>query len=253
MNNPAINAPDWLTSHPIAHRGLHDNATGLVENTTAAALAAVAKGFAIECDVQLSRDGEAMIFHDLTLDRLMRTTGELAFRDARELKTLRYATGDQKIVTLEMFLAAINGRVPLICEIKSTFNGNMRLAQRTLAVVSAQNGPVALKSFDPEIIAHLRAQNVKLPLGMIAEAQYTDSDWDALSPALKQRLTHFLHYEQTRPDFLSYNIGDLPNGVPHLCRKGIGMPVMTWTIRTPEQRQLAAQWADQIVFEGFVP
>ena len=248
-----MNAPAWLTARPIAHRGLHNPALEIVENTGAAALAAVEKGFAIECDVQLSRDGEAMVFHDFTLDRLMRTTGALAGRDARELKTLRYGRGDQKIITLDMLLAAIAGRVPLVCEIKSGFDGDMRLASRTLEVVRAHSGPVALKSFDPEIIIHLRAKNASIPLGMIAEAQYTHPTWDPLPPALKQRLAQFLHFGETRPDFLSYHVDDLPHAVPFLCRKGLGMPVMTWTVRTPEQRALAGEWADQMVFEGFVP
>ena len=248
-----MNAPAWLTARPIAHRGLHDIANGVIENTVAAALKAVEMNFAIECDVQLSRDGEAMVFHDATLDRLMRTTGDLSFRDARELKTLRYARGDDRIITLDMLLATIHGRVPLICEIKSAFDGNMQLAQRTLAVVSAHNGPVALKSFDPAIIAQLRQLGANMPLGMIAEAHYTDQAWNALSPALKQNLANFLHYEETRPDFLSWNVNDLPHAVPCLLRKGLGMPVMAWTVRTPAQRQLAAQWADQMVFEGFVP
>ena len=248
-----MNAPAWLTAQPIAHRGLHDSAIGVVENTASAALKAVERGFAIECDVQLSRDGEAMVFHDETLDRLMRTTGDVSFRDARELKTLRYAKGDDKIITLDMLLSLINGRVPLICEIKSGFDGDMRLAQRTMAVVSAHHAPMALKSFDPEIIAHLRKLGAKMPLGMIAEAHYTHPSWDLLSPALKQRLANFLHFGETRPDFLSYHVNDLPHSVPYLLRKGMGLPVMTWTVRTPAQRELAAQWADQMVFEGFLP
>ena len=248
-----MNAPAWLTLKPIAHRGLHNPALAIVENTGSAALAAVEKGFAMECDVQLSRDGEAMVFHDSSLDRLMRTTGPLALRDARELTTLRYAQSDQTIITLGMLLATIAGRVPLVCEIKSDFDGDMRLANRTLEVVKAQSGPVALKSFDPAIVVHLRAQGASMPLGMIAEAQYSHPTWDPLSPALKQRLAQFLHYSETRPDFLSYHVNDLPHAVPFLCRKGLGMPVMAWTVRTPEQRALASKWADQIVFEGLVP
>ena len=66
-------------------------------------------------------------------------------------------------------------------------------------------------------------------------------------------LTHFLHYERTRPDFLSWGVNDFPHSTPHLLRKGLKMPVMTWTVRTKQQRELAAAWADQMVFEGFLP
>ena len=248
-----MNAPQWLTAHPIAHRGLHDLAAGVVENTATAALNAAAAGFAIECDVQMSRDGEAMVFHDETLGRLMRTAGDIAGRDARELKTLRYAAGSDKMITLDMLVSLIAGRVPLICEIKSRFDGNLRLARRTLEIVRAQSGPVALKSFDPEIIGFLRAQGVALPLGVIAEAHFTHPSWEALSPRLKYRLANLLHYDETRPDFLSYHVNDMPHAVPCLCRKGLRLPVMAWTVRTPAQRQLALEHADQMVFEGFAP
>ena len=249
----ALNAPAWLTARPIAHRGLHDAATGIVENTPAAASAAMAHGFAIECDVQLSRDGEAMVFHDFALDRLVQGQGDVASRDASALQALPFKAGTDRMVTLGDYLALIAGQVPLICEIKSRFDGNMRLASRTLAVVAAQGHPVALKSFDPAVIAHLRAAKARVPLGIVAEAHYCHPEWAGLSAALKLSLANLLHYDTTRPDFLSYHVNDLPHAVPFLCRKGLGMPVMSWTVRTAAQRQLAAQWADQMVFEGFAP
>ena len=172
MTGRTINAPDWLTARPIAHRGLHSKQFGLVENTPAAAAAAIAKNYAIECDVQRTKDGEAVVFHDFTLDRLMRAEGRVdAFR-ADELGQLAYKDCDQRIVSLTDFLARIGGRTPVIVEIKSRYDGDMRLADRALATVAAYPGPVCLKSFDPAVLVHLRGAGAACPLGLVAQARY---------------------------------------------------------------------------------
>ena len=161
----ALNAPGWLTARPIAHRGLHDKNAGIVENTPAAAEAAIAAGYAIECDVQLTRDGEAAVFHDDQLGRLLRAHGAVRDRTAAELAAMAFRDGDDRVPILGAFLALIAGRVPLICEIKSHFDGDMRLADRALAVAESYAGPLAFKSFDPAVIAHLRRRGAKQPLG----------------------------------------------------------------------------------------
>ena len=242
-----------FTARPIAHRGLHDKARDVMENTAGAALAAIAHDFAIECDVQLTRDGEAVVFHDFALERLTKGEGLVAAQDAAALARIGFRQGAGGILKLADFLALIGGRVPLVCEVKSRFDGDMRLAVRTLAVVTAQSGPVAIKSFDPAVIAHLRMLKAPVPLGIVAEAHFTHPDWAWMPAELKTRLTHFLHYDETRPDFLSWQVADFPDAVPFLCRSGLKLPVMTWTVRTDDQRAVAAQWADQMVFEGFVP
>jgi glycerophosphoryl diester phosphodiesterase len=246
-------APGWLVERPIAHRGLHDRANGRIENSLSAAAAAMAQGFAIECDVQITSDGEAVVFHDFTLDRLTAGQGRVDAAPARRVTDLALAATDDRIATLADFLAAIGGRTPLICEIKSRFDGDFRLAGRVAEIVDRYEGPAALKSFDPAVIAHLRARGTRCPLGIVAEAHYDDPEWAELSVAQRFALANALHYRETQPDFLSYAVTDLPHAVPFLCRNGIGMPVMTWTVRTPEQRAIAAEHADQIVFEGFLP
>ena len=250
--------PDWLVAQPIAHRGLHDRAAGRIENSIAAARAAVAGGFAIECDVQLSADGEAMVFHDFGLDRLTGETGAVAARTAAELARIALKDSTDTIAPLPAFLDLIGGRVPLVIEIKSRFDGDLRLARRVAKIVAGRTAPVAIKSFDPDPIALLRAEAKALglgdvPLGIVAEAHYDKGEWLSLAPERQVELPNLLHFERTRPDFLSWRVDDLPHAAPHLCRVGLAMPVMTWTVRTPEQRERAARWADQIVFEGFAP
>ena len=250
----APNAPDWLVWRPIAHRGLHDRAAGVVENSLSAARAAVAGGFAIECDVQLTADGEAAVFHDVTLDRLTSASGPVAGRRAAELGAIPLSgSAHDRIPRLGALLALVDGRVPLVCEVKSRFDGDLRLADRVAEVAATYPGPLAIKSFDPCVVAHLRRRGLPNPLGIVAEAAYDDPEWAALAPDMRAGLAALAHVGDTRPDFLSYRVHDLPHAAPQLFRAALGRPVMSWTVRTPDQRQRAARWADQMVFEGFAP
>jgi glycerophosphoryl diester phosphodiesterase len=238
----------WLTARPIAHRGWH--AAGRPENSLAAARAAVERGFAIECDVQLSADGEAMVFHDATLERLAGRPGRIGDFAAARLQEIALTGGPERIPTLAALLATIGGRVPLICEIKSGFDRDFRLARRAAELAGSYPGPLAFKSFDPDVIAWLRAAANPRPLGIVAEADYDDPYFAAMPPVLKRDCAAFLHVERTRPDFLSWHVDDLPHATPSLMRALGGKPVMAWTVRRPEQWALAREFADQAVFEG---
>ena len=244
-------APAWLTARPIAHRGLHDPAERLVENSLGAAEAAITGGYAIECDVQLSRDGEAVVFHDATLARLTRARGALSERTAIEIQAIVFRHGEERPPTLPQFLARVAGRTPIICEIKSRFDGDLRLTERVATLARDYRGPIAIKSFDPAPIAYLRETHYAAgPLGIVAEASYRGVYWRSLSRSQREICEAFLHYPQTQPDFLSWNVDDLPHPTPFLLRQVERLPVMTWTVRTSEQRHAAQRWADQVIFEG---
>jgi glycerophosphoryl diester phosphodiesterase len=238
----------WLTERPIAHRGWHG--AGRPENSLAAARAAIERGFAIECDIRRSADGEAFVFHDATLDRLTPLHGRFGDLDAARLRETALAESSERIPTLAALLAAIAGRVPLICEIKSGFDGDLTLARRAAEIAAGYDGPLAFKSFDPQVIAYLRAERCPRPLGIVAEAVYDDHYFAALSPAQKRDCATFLHFDRTRPDFLSWHVDDLPHATPALFRALGRKPVMAWTVRRPEQWPLANDYADQAVFEG---
>lgn len=247
------NAPDWLIARPIAHRGLHDRAAGVPENTGAAAEAAIRDGYAIECDVQLSADGEAMVFHDETLGRLTAAGEAVGTRPAAALAALAVAGSAERIPTLPDFLARIGGRTPLVIEVKSRYSGDLRLAERVAALAVAYDGPVALKSFDPHIVTALRTLAPGLPRGIVAETRQDDPAYATLPPSLRRALSDLLHFDETRPDFLSWRVDDLPCAPTVLCRLLGQRPVMTWTVRNPDQRRHAEAHADQMVFEGFHP
>jgi glycerophosphoryl diester phosphodiesterase len=244
---------DWLIARPVAHRGLHDAAAGVVENTASAFRAAIAGGYAIECDVQLSRDGEAVVHHDDRLGRL--TEGDAALHDltAAELRTVRFRQTEDRIGTLGDLLALADGRVALLVEIKSRFDGDMRLTRRVAEVLSGYRGPAAAMSFDPAALAALRAAAPSLPRGIVAERHYDDAEWAGLGPARKRSMGLLLHAPRTRPDFVAWWVKDLPSPAPLIARRVFGLPLLTWTVRTAAERATAARWADQIVFEGFRP
>lgn len=244
----------WLVARPIAHRGLHDLAAGVIENSFAAADAAIAGRFGIECDVQLSADGEAMVFHDFVLDRLTGEVGAVSARTAQALAVIPFKDGSGTIPTLTAFLDRIAGRVPLVIEIKSRFDGDLALTRRAAEIVLQHPGqPIVFKSFDPVIVTALREIAPPIPRGIVAMLAYDYGDYAHLDAGQKHALANLLHFSESRPDFLSWKVGDLPSAAPYLCRKALGMPVMSWTVRTPEDREKARAHADQMVFEGFVP
>jgi glycerophosphoryl diester phosphodiesterase len=243
-------SPAWLTARPIAHRGLHGN--GLLENTISAALAAIDKGVAIECDVQLTADGEAVVFHDFSLERLTVGSGRLDALTAQALAALAYRGSHDRIPTLAAFLDLIGGRVPLLVEIKSRFDGDLRLTRRVAEILNGRNAPVAVMSFDDEIVEALLALTPDRPRGIVAEAEYHDHGPAKIDPTRKTILAGLMHVDRSKPDFIAWNVKNLPHPIPNLARY-FGMPVLTWTVRTAEHRQKAAGCADQMIFEGFVP
>jgi len=242
------NAPNWLTARPIAHRGLHDSARP--ENTLFALRAAQARGYGVEADVRLSRDGGVFVFHDDELDRLTGAKGFFRDLDSGQAGALRLR-GGERIPSLAEFLRE-GAAGPLILELKSDFDGDLSLARAVAVALSGHPGPVALKSFDPALIAVLRAERAPWPLGIVAQADYDDEDFKMLPAAEKEGLVRFVHARETRPDFLSWRCSDLPNAVCELAR-ACAMPVMSWTVRSNTQAEHVLRHADQIVFEGFVP
>ncbi|WP_291843975.1 glycerophosphodiester phosphodiesterase [Bradyrhizobium sp.] len=248
-----MRAPDWLTARPIAHRGLHDLARGIVENMPAAAQAAIDGDFSIECDIQLSSDGEAMVHHDDALGRLTEGSGALLGKTAAELKAVRFKHTPERMMTLSDLCALVAGRVPLVIEVKSHFDGDRRLVKRMADVLASYSGPAVGMSFDPDQVLALRQFIPGRPRGIVAEREYAAADWPQASAEQRRGMTQLRHAFRTRPHFVAYWVNELPAAAPWIARNLFCLPLLTWTVRTPEQRQRAARHADQIIFEGFVP
>lgn len=244
---------DWLTARPIAHRGLHDASRGVIENTASAFAAAIDGNYGIECDIQISRDGEAMVHHDDALGRLTEGSARLADLTAAELGAVRFKQTSDHILTLHELCDLVAGRVTLIIEIKSHFDGDLRLTRRTVDVLKDYAGPVAVMSFDPAVVASLRDIAPGLPRGMVAERHYAHPEWKGLPATQKHSMAHLLHVHRTRPHFVAYHVKDLPTPAPLVARAVFGVPLLTWTVRSEDDRRRAIRWADQMIFEGWRP
>ena len=244
---------EWLIARPVAHRGLHDAAAGIIENTPAAFRAAVAANYAIECDIQISADGEAMVFHDQTLERLTEGSGRLDAMSAAALKRVVFRSTTNRMITLGELTELVSDRAALLVEIKSRFDGDLRLVTRAAQVLAGYRGRAALMSFDPASIAALRTLAPRLPRGIVAERHYTHPEWSPLSARTKRALAYFQHALQSRPQFIAYSVKDLSSAIPRLARNVLRLPLLTWTVRPDVDRERAARYADQIIFEGFRP
>ena len=229
----------WLTRRPIAHRGLHDILRGRPENTLAAFQAAIEGDYAIECDVHISADGRPIVFHDDDLGRLTGGQGGVRDHTAAELGALRVAGSSEWIPTLDELLELASGRVPLVVELKSVPGRDAGLAASVAERLGGYEGPVALMSFDPALVTEAKATAPERPSGLVAMG-----DW-------RMGKEHMSAVRRVDADFVSYRIDDLPTPMPLIARRFFGLPLICWTVRTPQQLEKARRWTDQITFEGF--
>lgn len=245
--------PDSFLRRPIAHRALHDRSQGRIENSPAAIRAAVDAGYAIEIDLQLSADGEAMVFHDEDLDRLTDETGPVAARTAADLGRLRLKGATDTIPTLTLVLDLIGGRVPLLIEIKDQTltmgPTDGRLEAATAKALRDYRGDVALMSFNPHSVAHMARLAPHLPRGITSSA-YDPDDWAPLPVAVCDQLRGIPDYDATGSSFISHEAGDLAR--PRVAElKARGAAILCWTIRSPEAEAMARKVAHNVTFEGY--
>ena len=224
-----------LIARPFAHRGLHG--PGRVENSRAAFEAAIAAGHGIELDVQASVDGEAMVHHDYELDRLTEGHGAIRTLGAAELGRIRLKGSDETIPALTEILALVAGRAPLLIEVKSPGRRVATLSRAVLRALEGYAGPVAVMSFNPGIGHRFARHAPRILRGLVVtEEGRPRRRW------FRRRLALWW----SRPDFLAYDIRDLPSRFAAAS----GLPVLTWTVRSGEERARAAQYADQIIYEA---
>ncbi len=233
-------APGWLTATTYAHRGLHG--PGVPENSLAAAQGAIARGLGIECDIQRSRDGAAMVFHDWELGRLTGAVGMVAEFLADELETLRLLETDEHPVRLEQFMDAIAAQVPLLIEIKSQPGYDvLPTCVEVARVLSGREGQFAVMSFDPRVPQWFAAHVPAICRGLVGT--------DSLPNGFENVWRNSDSVEQAQPDFLAIDCRDLNQPDAQRWREG-GRPLLSWTIRTALQRDIARPQTDALVAEG---
>ena len=249
MNRDAL---DWL-KRPIAHRGLHDEAKGIVENSASAIEASIAKDYSVEVDLQCAAHGVPVVFHDRTLDRLTAERGPVADRDAAALCAIPLRNSDDRILSLDRLLVIVDGRVPLLIEVKSTWSDDHTYERNIAAALATYKGNVAVMSFDPDCVAAFRDLAPTLPSGLIGERFDDKHYWSELSAWQRFTMRHLLTAAIARPNFIAYDIRALPALAPGIARDVFNLPLLTWTVRNEADKANAQLFADAMIFEGIVP
>jgi len=232
---------DWLTARPIAHRGLHDMNRDVWENTLPAYSRAIDRGYAIECDVHLTGDGEVVVFHDNHLKRLSGTLGYVWQRTLNEMQALKIGTTQEQPPSLPELLRFVDGRVPLVIELKGVPGHDEGLVRRCASMLRSYKGKVALMSFDHWIIRQFARETPRIPYGLTAMGK--------TGPDIEGHFSMLAH----GISFVSYDVAALPNAFVSFVRTRLEMPVISWTVQTPQQIELTRLHADQITFEGIDP
>jgi glycerophosphoryl diester phosphodiesterase len=230
----------WLKEWTYAHRGLHG--PGRVENSPSAFRAAIEAGLGIECDIQRSRDGVAMVYHDWDFSRLNGRSEASDALDAADWRALRYADSDEGPFALSDLLELVAGRVPLLIEIKSRPRYSVdRSCERVVEALSGYRGLHAVMSFDPRVSRWLRRYSPKTLRGLVMredEHGHTQQAW-------QRHLVLWI----AKPDFMAYHVAALPNRFAAGLRS-YGMPLLTWTVDSPERLAIARTHADAPIAEG---
>lgn len=215
------------------------------ENSRAAFAGAIAGGWGIELDVRRSSDGQPVVFHDETLDRLTAETGPVSRRSAAQLGAIALGGTDGTIPTLRQVLADVAGRVPVLIEVKSdSSTAVIAVCLAVRRVLEGYAGPHAVMSFDPRVSRWFWRHSPHTVRGLVV----TEAEDRAIPARIKRRAALW----HARPDFLAYDVRDLPSRFAAAQRKR-GLPVTTWTVRTPEQHERARQYTDAAIFEGAPP
>jgi len=233
---------DWLKDKAFAHRGLHSPQKNIVENSMSAFDNAAQYGYGLELDVLLSKDNKAIVIHDETLDRLTHETGKIIEHSSSELSKINLRNSKDNIPTLKEVLDQINGSVPILVEIKGDQEKFSEIAEAVFRDMKNYKGNIAVMSFYPEIISRFKTLSPNTLCGLVAT-----SINDASLPTEYFDVNKQISLLNT-VDFMAYDIRALPNNATETYRK-LGKPVLTWTVRSDQNRSKAKQYTDNIIFE----
>lgn len=245
-------APSFLRS-PLCHRAYHDLDAGRPENSREAIKASVDAGYGIEVDIQRSKDGVAMVFHDYDLGRLTGRKGFVATETAADLRGMTLIGGATGVPTLAEVLSIVDGKVPLLIEVKDQDMGlgpNVGPLEQAIADdLTGYTGDVAVMSFNPHSVAHMAHLLPDVPRGLTTDT-FTQADWPPVPEARLAELRPIPDLERVGASFISHRLSDLPNPrVAEISRSGL--PILCWTVKSEQDEKEARQFADNITFEGY--
>lgn len=233
----------WLCTRPVAHRGLHTD--DKPENSLAAFVNACEYGFPIETDVQSIDDGTVIVFHDDNISRMTSHDGYVSNLTSDKLNELRLAGTDEKIPTFEQLLETVNGKVPLLIEIKNEGKVGF-LEQKVIDMLSSYNGDFAVQSFNPYSMEYFKKNASGIIRGQLSMIMTKNN----MSGAFKRFMFNSLKIAKiSSPDFISYNAPDLPN--KKVAK--LNIPTLAWTVRSNTEMEKVSPYCDNIIFENFIP
>ena len=243
--------PDASMLHGVyyAHRGFHDNKSDAPENSMAAIKKAVANGYGIEFDVQLTRDRIPVVFHDENLKRVCGAEGNVRDYTYEELQQFPLLASDERIPLLADVLSAVDGKVPLIIEIK-VHEKAAEVCAYADQLISVYKGPYCIESFDPRAVAWYKKNRPQVIRGQLSSSFSVNGKREKFS----HMLVHYLLTNvMTRPDFIAYAHKHKGNVSRVLCRKLFGALSVAWTIRSQQELDACKKDFDLFIFEQFIP
>lgn len=247
--------PDAFLTTPLAHRGFHDQAAGIIENSASAFRAAIDAGYGIECDIQRSADGDAMVFHDYDLARLTGQPGPVTQQTTEALQNTVLSGSRDTIPTLTEVLQLVAGQVPLLIEIKDQ-DGALgpavgELEQAVATALRGYVGAVAVMSFNPHSIDAFSCHAPDVPVGLTTCAFDAES-WGLIPAQRRAELAGIPDFDRLKCCFVSHDHRDLTSTAVQAL-KTRGAPILSWTIRSTAEETAARTIADNITFEGYAP
>lgn len=228
-----------------AHRGLFDNKSDAPENSLAAFRKAVEAGYGIELDVQLSKDGIPVVFHDKTLKRMCGVDGVVWDYTLEELKSFRLAQSKECIPTFEEALAVIAGKTPIIVEYKLD-RVQTEVCEKANELLNAYSGVYCIESFHPLAVLWYKKNRPDVMRGQLSKEFWKDEGYKA---AIYTMMAFLLSNVATRPDFIAYNHSDASNISRRLC-KAMGAFSVAWTIKSKEDYEKAKKHFDVFIFDS---
>ena len=240
--------PERMPKVYYAHRGLYDNISDAPENSLAAFQKAVDAGYGIELDVQMTADGKVVVVHDFNLKRISGVDKEIDQCTYEELQDYPIYGSDQRVPLFEDVLKAVDGKVPLIVELK--YKEGSKICEKAQEILNSYTGIYCIESFHPQVLVWYRKNYPHICRGQLSmNFERDDNTKGAQYFALRHLLTNFL----TKPDFIAYDCRAMHAVSKNICRNLFGCPSVAWTVKCQAQLDACSRSFDYFIFEGFAP
>lgn len=238
-----------FTSWDYAHRGFHDNDSEAVENSLLAIKNAVDNNYGIEFDVQVTKDGIPVVFHDDNMKRMTGIDGAIKDFSYQELTQFKLLKSQATIPKLEELLDLVDGKVPLIIEYKLSSGTDTTICDQVDPYLRAYKGLYCIESFNPMVVKWYRKNRPEVARGQLS-LNYRKNGFESIKYF---PLTALLFNFRTRPDFIAFNYKDKDNLSLKILKSIYNLPLVAYTIKSQKDYDNNDDFFDLLIFEGFHP